>query len=82
VPIEPAPAVQSTPPKRALATYVEKLPGGASYSILKADGANGFSDNTAEFRCRRHLFTMGDNAQLHRQPPPARLRVGFVPVGL
>jgi signal peptidase I len=86
VPIEPAPAVRSTPAQKgALATYVEKLPGDASYSILKADGGNGFSDITAEFTVPAgHLFMLGDNRDnsTDRRHQAPTYGVGFVPVEL
>ena len=68
-----------------LRTYIEKLPGGASYSILKADGGNGFSDNTQEFVVPAgNLFMLGDNRDnstdsRHQSPTYG---VGFVPVEL
>src|SRR5207248_1886055 len=58
VPVEPAPSPQPAAGEKATpVTLVEKLPGGASYSILKVEGGKGFSDNTSEFVVPAgHLF--------------------------
>ena len=86
VPIEPGAALQNTlDGKGALPTFIEKPPGGTSYSILKGDGGNGPSDNTSEFVVPAdNLFMLGDNRDnstdsRHQSPTYG---VGFVPVEL
>jgi len=86
VPIEPRAAVpDALDGKGALPTYIEKLAGGTSYSILKVEGGNGPSDNTREFVVPAgHLFMLGDNRDnstdsRHQSPTYG---VGFVPVEL
>jgi signal peptidase I len=86
VPIEPAPPSAGVgSEKRTGQTFVERLPGDASYLIIKAEGGNGFSDNTQEFVVPPgHLFALGDNRDnssdsRHQSPTNG---VGFVPVEL
>jgi signal peptidase I len=85
VTMEPVAGAVAATEKPPLRTYTERLPGGASYRIMKADGGDGPSDNTPEFAVpAENLFVLGDNRDnssdsRHQSP---KYGVGFVPVEL
>jgi signal peptidase I len=86
VPIEPGPKILNPSREKTEApTYVERLPDGATYRIIKTDGESGYFDNTLEYVVPAgHLFMLGDNRDnsVDSRSQSRTNGVGFVPVEL